>query len=65
MGAVISQTEMRTGARIADRAFKAVEAVLAALLLGMVVMVFGNVVLRYVFNSGIVVSEVKLKRAAS
>jgi len=37
--------------------FKAVEAVLAALLLGMVVMVFGNVVLRYVFNSGIVVSE--------
>lgn len=37
--------------------FKAVEAVLAALLLGMVVMVFGNVVLRYAFNSGIVVSE--------
>jgi TRAP-type transport system small permease protein len=37
--------------------FKAIEAVLAALLLGMVVMVFGNVVLRYVFNSGIVVSE--------
>ena len=40
-----------------DRLFKAVEAVLAALLLGMVLMVFGNVVLRYVFNSGIVVSE--------
>jgi TRAP-type C4-dicarboxylate transport system permease small subunit len=37
--------------------FKAVEAVLAALLLGMVLMVFGNVVLRYAFNSGIVVSE--------
>lgn len=40
-----------------DRFFKGVEAVLAALLLGMVVMVFGNVVLRYFFNSGIVVSE--------
>lgn len=33
------------------------EAGLAALLAGMVAMVFGNVVLRYVFNSGIVVSE--------
>ena len=40
-----------------DRLFKAVEFVLAALLLGMVLMVFGNVVLRYVFNSGIDVSE--------
>ena len=40
-----------------DRLFKAVEAVLAALLLGMVLMVFGNVVLRYAFNSGITVSE--------
>lgn len=37
--------------------WKAVDALLAALLLGMVLMVFGNVVLRYVFNSGIVVSE--------
>lgn len=37
--------------------FKAAEAVMAALLLGMVVMVAGNVVLRYCFNSGIVVSE--------
>ena len=39
------------------RLFQAVEALLAALLLAMVLMVFGNVVLRYVFNSGIVVSE--------
>lgn len=39
------------------RASKLVEALLAFLLLAMVVMVFGNVVLRYVFNSGIVVSE--------
>jgi len=40
-----------------DRLFKVVEALLAALLLGMVLMVFGNVVLRYAFNSGIQVSE--------
>ena len=40
-----------------DRLFKVIEFVLAALLLGMVIMVFGNVVLRYVFNSGIDVSE--------
>jgi len=33
------------------------DALLAGLLLAMVLMVFGNVVLRYVFNSGIVVSE--------
>ncbi len=39
------------------RLFKVVEAVLAMLLLAMVLMVFGNVVLRYAFNSGIVVSE--------
>lgn len=40
-----------------DRLFKAIDFVLAALLLGMVVMVFGNVLLRYAFNSGIQVSE--------
>lgn len=39
------------------RIFRALELVLAALLLAMVVMVFGNVVLRYAFNSGITVSE--------
>jgi TRAP-type C4-dicarboxylate transport system permease small subunit len=42
---------------VISRVFKLVEFVLAALLLGMVVMVFGNVVLRYAFNSGIDVSE--------
>jgi TRAP-type transport system small permease protein len=42
---------------VTERLFKAVEFVLAGLLLGMVVMVFGNVVLRYAFNSGITVSE--------
>lgn len=39
------------------RLFKAIESVLAVLLLGMVLMVFGNVLLRYAFNSGIQVSE--------
>jgi TRAP-type C4-dicarboxylate transport system permease small subunit len=42
---------------VIERLFKAIEFVLAGLLLGMVVMVFGNVVLRYAFNSGITVSE--------
>lgn len=37
--------------------FKAVDSLLAALLAAMVLMVLGNVVLRYVFNSGIVASE--------
>jgi len=40
-----------------QHAVRLVEALLAALLLGMVLMVFGNVVLRYAFNSGISVSE--------
>lgn len=40
-----------------DRACKGVEAVIAAMLAVMVVLVFGNVVLRYGFNSGITVSE--------
>jgi TRAP-type C4-dicarboxylate transport system permease small subunit len=39
------------------RLFKAIESLLALLLLGMVLMVFGNVLLRYAFNSGIQVSE--------
>lgn len=48
-----------TGSRrsFLDRIATLIDALLAALLLGMVLMVFGNVVLRYVFNSGIVVSE--------
>lgn len=37
--------------------FKALEALIVACLLAMVVMVFGNVVLRYFFNSGILISE--------
>lgn len=40
-----------------SRLFRAMDLLLAALLLAMVVMVFGNVVLRYAFNSGITVSE--------
>ena len=40
-----------------DRACRGLEAVIAAMLALMVVLVFGNVVLRYLFNSGITVSE--------
>jgi len=41
--------------RLARLAARGLDALLAMLLLAMVAMVFGNVVLRYVFNSGIVV----------
>jgi TRAP-type C4-dicarboxylate transport system permease small subunit len=44
-------------ARGIDYLFKALEVLLVILLAGMAVMVFGNVVLRYGFNSGILVSE--------
>lgn len=40
-----------------SKLIRVVELTLAALMLAMVVMVFGNVVLRYGFNSGITVSE--------
>ena len=42
---------------LVDLFFKALEAVVVACLLAMVVMVFGNVVMRYAFNSGILISE--------
>jgi TRAP-type C4-dicarboxylate transport system permease small subunit len=47
----------RPAASAVDWLFKSIEAVLAFLLVAMVAMVFGNVVLRYAFNSGISVSE--------
>jgi TRAP-type C4-dicarboxylate transport system permease small subunit len=40
-----------------DLYFRAIKALLALLMAAMVVLVFGNVVMRYVFNSGIAVSE--------
>jgi TRAP-type C4-dicarboxylate transport system permease small subunit len=43
--------------RATDLVFRALEVLLVLLLVGMVVMVFGNVVLRYGFNSGVGVSE--------
>lgn len=43
--------------RVLDRGFAAVEALLALLMVAMVCMVLGNVVLRYAFGTGIVVSE--------
>jgi TRAP-type C4-dicarboxylate transport system permease small subunit len=48
---------MSAAAALLARAVRVAEALLAALLLAMVLMVFGNVVLRYAFNSGITVSE--------
>ncbi len=46
-----------SGKQIIDGLFKTIEALMAFCLLAMVVMVFGNVVLRYGFNSGITISE--------
>lgn len=43
--------------RIVDGLFFGIKVVIALLLAAMVVLVFGNVVLRYAFNSGITVSE--------
>ncbi len=43
--------------RLIDWFFKALEAIIVACLVAMVVMVFGNVVLRYTMNSGILISE--------
>jgi len=43
--------------RTTDLFFKLLELLVVAALVAMVIMVFGNVVLRYAFNSGILVSE--------
>jgi len=43
--------------RVTNGLFRSIEILLALCLFAMVVMVFGNVVLRYAFNSGITVSE--------
>lgn len=43
--------------KITDLYFRLLKLLIALLMLGMVVLVFGNVVLRYAFNSGISVSE--------
>ncbi|WP_088710686.1 TRAP transporter small permease [Noviherbaspirillum denitrificans] len=42
---------------LVDRTMKVIEVLIAAMLAAMVVLVFGNVVLRYGFNSGITISE--------
>ena len=43
--------------KLIDGFFKLLEFLVVVLLLGMVIMVFGNVIMRYVFNAGIVLSE--------
>ncbi len=40
-----------------DLFFKTLEVLVVACLVAMVIMVFGNVVLRYTMNSGILISE--------
>ncbi|UGV29007.1 TRAP transporter small permease [Rhodopseudomonas boonkerdii] len=42
---------------LVDLYFRAIKALLALLMVAMVALVFGNVVMRYVFNSGIAISE--------
>ncbi len=42
---------------IVDGYFRLLKALVALLLAGMVVLIFGNVVMRYVFNSGIAMSD--------
>ena len=56
-GPVQTRSSKTALGRMTDGVFRALEVLLVVLLAGMVVMVFGNVVLRYGFNSGIVVSE--------
>jgi TRAP-type C4-dicarboxylate transport system permease small subunit len=57
----VSAAQANQGASMIDavieRFCRAIDALIAAALAVMVVLVFGNVVLRYVFNSGIAVSE--------
>ncbi|TAG71414.1 MAG: TRAP transporter small permease subunit, partial [Burkholderiales bacterium] len=43
--------------RVIDYFFKTLELLVVLCLLAMVVMVFGNVLMRYLFNSGILISE--------
>jgi TRAP-type transport system small permease protein len=44
-------------ARFVDLYFRALKFAVVACLSGMVILVFGNVVLRYIFNSGIAITE--------
>jgi TRAP-type C4-dicarboxylate transport system permease small subunit len=55
--APFEQTEDFGMTRIVDGCFRLLRFFMAACLMAMVVLVFGNVVLRYGFNSGITVSE--------
>jgi TRAP-type C4-dicarboxylate transport system permease small subunit len=48
---------MTTWDKLAERGCRVLDGLCVACLAAMVVMVFGNVVLRYVFNSGITISE--------
>ncbi|KAA0073176.1 TRAP transporter small permease [Tardiphaga sp. P9-11] len=53
----MSASSTSATSRIVEAYYRSIKIVMAVLLAAMVVLVFGNVVLRYVFNSGIAISE--------
>jgi TRAP-type C4-dicarboxylate transport system permease small subunit len=53
----MSASSTTATSRIVEAYYRSIKIVMAVLLAAMVVLVFGNVVLRYVFNSGIAISE--------
>ncbi|QND71379.1 TRAP transporter small permease [Tardiphaga robiniae] len=53
----MSASSTTATSRIVEAYYLSIKIVMAVLLAAMVVLVFGNVVLRYVFNSGIAISE--------
>jgi TRAP-type transport system small permease protein len=53
----VSVSPVSVTSRAVESCYWSIKIIMAALLAAMVVLVFGNVVLRYLFNSGIAVSE--------
>ncbi|UFS77809.1 TRAP transporter small permease [Tardiphaga sp. 37S4] len=53
----MSASSTTATSRIVEAYYRSIKIVMAVLLAAMVILVFGNVVLRYVFNSGIAISE--------
>ena len=51
------QLQKTTGAAVIHWFFKLLELLVVVCMVAMVIMVFGNVVLRYAFNSGITISD--------
>jgi TRAP-type C4-dicarboxylate transport system permease small subunit len=53
----MSASSSTATSRIVEAYYRSIKITMAVLLAAMVILVFGNVVLRYVFNSGIAISE--------